>query len=402
MVNPIKTFLFLRWLPSDGEWGGMEKLMLEWFERIDYNQAKVTLAVTPGWKERFESEIKKKKLLVSVIEFPFEFTHQKFLRFKYFYSFFKNLNPSSIIFVQGLHTEFHLGDVVAASWITKGNVFMHENLGASAPIEKTSRLYFGFIRGFALWWHMERSYINLRAYFCKYILVVSESIQNRLVELWKYPKNKVLVTYHGVAPDKFKSSVSIRSKMRAQLSLDSSTPVIIVTARLTLQKRLDRLIEAFDKVVKEFKVVQLFIAGSGPLENQLKELAQSKPCASQIHFLGQVTNVADCLQMADFYVLSSDNEGLSIALMEAMASGLVCVSTNCPGSEEVIENAKNGYLVPMSVEGVHQGLQQALSLPLEQRVSMAQKARDTIKERFNIDENIKNIFEIMGIPFYGA
>jgi glycosyltransferase involved in cell wall biosynthesis len=140
------------------------------------------------------------------------------------------------------------------------------------------------------------------------------------------------------------------------------------------------------------------IAGSGPKEQTLKDLAAKQSSNSRIRFLGQVNNVDELYQLSDIYVLSSDNEGLSLAFLEAMASGLICVATRCPGTTEVIDNGTNGFLVEKSTAGVLGGLRQALALPPQDRQRIAKNAVGFVSERFEIHKNVAKALTLLGIP----
>src|SRR5436853_613291 len=98
--SKIKHFVFLRRLPRVLLWGGLEKLMMEWFERIDYTQCRVTLAITPGGKELFGEHIIKKGLPIEIVEFPMDFRGESIKNFFEMWSFLKTLKPSTLIYIQ--------------------------------------------------------------------------------------------------------------------------------------------------------------------------------------------------------------------------------------------------------------------------------------------------------------
>ena len=66
-----KHIVFLRRLPNTLMWGGLEKLMMDWFERIDYSACRVTLAISPGGKKLFKDKFDEMNLPIEIIEFPF-------------------------------------------------------------------------------------------------------------------------------------------------------------------------------------------------------------------------------------------------------------------------------------------------------------------------------------------
>lgn len=397
-----KHIVFFRLMPPVIVWGGLEKLMLEWFERIDYSKCRATLVVSTGGGEIYSKYIAAKNLPVKVVEFPFRknfrYVDGFWDRFAKTLNLLYGLKPSQVIFFQGSFTDFDLSHVMAASDATNGNVYMHENLGAPQPSQKSSKKFLGFIPGVGLWWYAERYLTPLRAKFCKKIYVVSAEIRQRMIDLWRYPPAKVEVLYHGVDVARFRPSADTRERLRQSMGIGNQDTVIILAARLSQEKCIDRAIDAFDVLARGRSDYHLIIAGTGPYEERLKNLAAAKTENSKIKFLGHVSNVQELYQMSDIYVLSSDNEGLSLAFLEALASGLVCVVTKCTGTTEVIQEGVNGFLVEKSVAGVLGGLQKVLGLRLEVRRKIAINAVNYVCDNFEIHRNVRNGLEILGIP----
>jgi glycosyltransferase involved in cell wall biosynthesis len=394
-----KTFMFFRRLPlmPEGEWGGLEKLMFDWFKRIDYEKTDVYVVVPQGWEHRFSEEALKYKIPVNIIELPFDFKEGILKRFLNMWYFLKNFKIDTVIYFQAHFEEFSIAEILAASMCANGNVFMHENSGSLKPPPFSSRKYFGILPGLGLWWYLNRCLINLRGKTAKKILVVSGEIKHRYVSWWKYPQSQISVTYHGTDTSKFSPSPENRQKIRAQLKLNSSDIVLITTARFTKIKCLDRVIKAFDVLSKEFDHLRLVMAGSGPLEPELKELANSLSSREHITFLGHLSDTSDYLKASDIFILSSDNEGLSLALLEAMSAGLICISTDCGGSNEAITHEKTGFIVERSVEGIAEGLKKILSLPKEQQEEMSSTASVFVRNNFDINKNIQKTFEMIGL-----
>lgn len=120
---------------------------------------------------------------------------------------------------------------------------------------------------------------------------------------------------------------------------------IVTVGRLAKQKNQKLLIEAFSKINNNEIVLEIY--GSGGLKEELYNYALKLNVADRVIFKGNVKNVHECIKDAKAFVLSSDFEGLSNALLEAMMMGLPCISTKCAGSDEVIQNGKNGLLVEL-------------------------------------------------------
>lgn len=388
-------FVFFRNPPSSQVWGGLEKLVCEWFERIDYDQCKVTFVVSHGWKETYKKVFESKKLPIDILEVNFDPTMNLFKKFLTVYVLLRNLKPNVCIFVQGRFFCFHFMHILGARLITN-NIYMHENLGAPEPWVKSSKKYFGFISGLALWWHAEKLQTRCRAYLCRKILTVSRGVKENLVNFWHYPEDKILVCHHGIDLSLFQSGAKDLLGIRNKLGIKSEDQIIIVTARLSKEKCIDRVINAFDDL--NDPRLNLLILGTGPLEKDLKILANQKASQARIFFLGHVENVFDYLKAADYFVLSSDNEGLSLSLLEAMASGLICLATPCPGPMELIEHGTNGFLINKSSEGVREGLQKVMGMSLSQSKVIKEAAVSFVRNNFELDRCVLNALSIFGIP----
>lgn len=124
--------------------------------------------------------------------------------------------------------------------------------------------------------------------------------------------------------------------------------VIVTAGRLNGQKRHDILIKAFNQVKDEYPDYNVEIYGAGDEEQKLQDLINSLNIENRVFLKGNYSPIYDKLKDASLFVLSSDYEGMPNALMEAMALGLPCISTDCDGggAKFLIENGKNGLLVP--------------------------------------------------------
>ncbi len=128
---------------------------------------------------------------------------------------------------------------------------------------------------------------------------------------------------------------------------NSDSKTIVSVGRLSAQKNQKMLIEAFSQVIKLFPDMKLVIYGEGELRDDLQYLIAELGLNSSVSLPGEVSNIHECLKSAEMFVLSSDYEGLSNALLEAMCMGLPCVSTACAGSDEYIISGENGILTPV-------------------------------------------------------
>lgn len=106
------------------------------------------------------------------------------------------------------------------------------------------------------------------------------------------------------------------------------------------------LIRAFAKIASKYPDYTLFIYGEGPLRRDLESLIKTLHLGNQVFLPGFKKNIHELISDAGFFILSSDFEGLSNALLEAMCMGIPCIITNVSGIDEVIHDKINGVLVP--------------------------------------------------------
>lgn len=124
---------------------------------------------------------------------------------------------------------------------------------------------------------------------------------------------------------------------------------IFTVGRLEPQKNHSMLIKAFASIKRKFPDYRLEIYGEGSLRNKLEELIKSEGLEGSVFLKGYTRNIFEAVSTAEVFVLSSDYEGMSNALLEAMAMGLPVVSTDHPigGARMVIKNRINGILTPV-------------------------------------------------------
>jgi len=126
--------------------------------------------------------------------------------------------------------------------------------------------------------------------------------------------------------------------------------ILLFVGRIAEQKGLTYLIQSLPALRSRTSMpFELRVVGDGPLRADMEALAESLGVSDCVYFTGWVpqSQVRDWLQKADIFVLPSLMEGLSIALLQAMACGLPVVTSDAVGNREVVGNGQNGFLVPV-------------------------------------------------------
>lgn len=124
---------------------------------------------------------------------------------------------------------------------------------------------------------------------------------------------------------------------------------VVSAARLQSQKNQKLLIQAFAEFAKEFPSYELHLFGEGPLEIELKNQAKQLGMEDKVFFRGFSVQAKEEIRESAMFVLSSDYEGISNSMIEALAMGVPVISTDCPvgGSRVYIENNVSGILTPV-------------------------------------------------------
>ena len=146
----------------------------------------------------------------------------------------------------------------------------------------------------------------------------------------------------GVDVKKYCSVVVDREVKRNQLGLAEDDFVLVSTGELNDNKNHKTVIHAVHRLNNPS--IKYLVCGQGPLENELLDLIQELGLEHQVILLGYRTDVMEINHIADVFVFPSFREGLSVALMEAMACGLPVVCSDIRGNRDLIEDAKGGYL----------------------------------------------------------
>ena len=148
---------------------------------------------------------------------------------------------------------------------------------------------------------------------------------------------------------------------------------IISVARLAPQKNQKMMIGAFAKIADEFPDWQLVIFGEGPLRAELESLVSSFKLEGRVSFPGRTEHVIEELRKSKVFCFSSDYEGLSNSMIEALCVGLPIVTTKVSGTEDIINDGENGYLVPIKDVNAMANALKKLMRDEEEIIKMSEK-----------------------------
>ena len=186
---------------------------------------------------------------------------------------------------------------------------------------------------------------------------------------------------------------------RRAIGLGADAPLVVMVARLEPGKRPLDALEAFARAAAERPDAALAFVGVGPLESRLRARAAELGLAERVHLLGFRDDVADWLAAATAYVLPTESEGLSLALLEAMAAGCAIVSTRCAGVTELLADGTTACLTPVGDVAAQAGaLRRLLADPaLRRRLgAAAREAAAAYSVERTVDEQLASYERVLG------
>ncbi|HEV2147112.1 MAG TPA: glycosyltransferase [Longimicrobiaceae bacterium] len=209
---------------------------------------------------------------------------------------------------------------------------------------------------------------------------------------------RVATIHNGVWP----RPRSAPGGLRRELGIPEDAPVVGAMARLARQKRLDRLLHALALLPPG---VHCLVAGEGPERQALAALAAELGLGARVHFLGFREDVGDVLEALDLLLVTSDTEGLSNTMLEALAAGVPVVSTPVSGADEALDplpdGRRPGLVVGFTPEEVAAAVRELLADPAR-RAGMGSAARERAEERFGFERMLDRWEAVLGAPGGGG
>jgi glycosyltransferase involved in cell wall biosynthesis len=168
------------------------------------------------------------------------------------------------------------------------------------------------------------------------------------------------------------------------LGIANDEPVVGYVGRFAPEKAPELFIEAFARAAARIPRLRALMVGDGPLRAATEEHARTLGVASRVVFTGVRQDVPELLAGMDALMISSYREGLSIAILEAMAAGVPVVATDVGGNSELVESGVTGYLVPSGdVAALARDLSRVVEEP-EHATRMRDSARRKVQAAFSM------------------
>jgi len=220
------------------------------------------------------------------------------------------------------------------------------------------------------------------------IFAVSDAVMERMVRTGRIGEKCIQVLYNGIDVRAFEEPQQRMGKRSKQ----TSSPAVGTVGRLDPRKGHRYLLEASVDIIRQYPEASILIIGDGKMESSLKQVARSL-CLSErnIRFLGVQKNTSEVLQNMDVFVLPSIEEGLGIAILEAMAAGVPVVATSVGGIPEIVTHGETGLLVePKNPKMLADAVLDLLAHP-DKADRFRQNAKRMVMNKYDIQGTVEQL-----------
>jgi glycosyltransferase involved in cell wall biosynthesis len=275
----------------------------------------------------------------------------------------------------------------------KGMTHLHVHFGTAAAsaamlVTKTFPVQYSLtIHGPDEFYEVRKYYLAEKVAAARFVCCIGSFARSQLMLISPSSQwHKLKVVPLGVDPDKFAP--------RARLT--NGPFEILCIGRLVPAKGQHILVSALKRLIQENRDVRLRLLGDGPERPSLERRIKDEGLAGHVILEGAVNQdrIPQFLTNADAFALASFAEGVPVALMEAMAAEIPCVSTRITGIPELIRDGIDGLLVPPSDdEALADALRRLVDQP-ELRHRLGRAGRLRVVDRYNLENNVSALAEV--------
>jgi len=209
---------------------------------------------------------------------------------------------------------------------------------------------------------------------------------------YKPPMNKSIVIHNGYNFNRI-DNISDPAVTKRHFSIGNNVYVVGMVARFEKNKDHKTFLEAAEIVLKKRNDVVFVLVGDGTLLNYFREKYEKK-YVNKIYFLGSQLNVENIINIFDIGVLATNTEGISNSIMEYMALKKPVIATEGGGTNEIIVNNDNGFLIPHGNVSILAEKIIYLLNDSNVRLSMGDHGKDLILKKFNINSMVTKFIEL--------
>jgi len=350
------------YLVNSSEIGGAEKSLLLLIDNIDRTKFEISAVCLKG-AGIFTKELEIRNIPVFILNIK-----KKPLSIFNVYIIIKRIKPDiiqSFLFVSNIIGRI-LGKLAGVKVI----------ISSQRSVDKWRKWYH---------WKIDR----LTSKFTTLIISNSFSGKRILVEKGKIKPEKIIVIPNGVKSDQKRNLY-----LKREMGFDVEETVIGTVGNLREVKDHKIFIKVASEISRKFQSIKFLIAGKGPLERELKKIAELSGLKKKIVFVGFIKEIEKVYSIIDIFVLTSFWEGCPLSILEAMSFGIPVVSFSVGDVPYIIQNGKDGFFVK---DRDFIELIEKIKLLLKNetlRDKIGKNAKEKIKREFTVEKMVKRYTDI--------
>ena len=183
------------------------------------------------------------------------------------------------------------------------------------------------------------------------LVSISHATAQAMATYDNFPLRRIKVIHNGIDASNFNPPIDKVAKLR-ELGLNQTCKIIGTAARLNSIKNIDMMMRVMKLILEKCPDSYLVIAGQGEERERLEAMAVDLEISDNVKFIGLRFDLAEIYQLFDVFLLTSFSEGISVTLLEAMASGVPSVVTDVGGNREVVVDGETGFLAPLNSDEI--------------------------------------------------
>lgn len=225
------------------------------------------------------------------------------------------------------------------------------------------------------------------------VLVVSNEIKDIVKNTFYIKSSKIVIVKNGII---FNERLYYRMDLSEEFKGPLKEIKIIAVGSLIYQKAMDVLIKGADELIKQkFLNFTVLIVGEGEERKQLQILVKKLKLEQHIKFLGLRNDVINLIKSCDIFVMPSRYEGLSVAMIEAMACGIPIIASDAPGLRHHVVDGQNGLLFPVDDQTMLATKILKLIKDKRLRAHVSKGARKAYENEYDMLKNIKTLDKLL-------
>lgn len=228
------------------------------------------------------------------------------------------------------------------------------------------------------------------AYFTDILITINQEDYALAQKKFKHTK-VVYVPGVGVDTKKFRSNLPKKNNLRQSLEIDNNDILLVSVGELSTRKNHEVVIRALAQI--ENNSLKYVICGLGSLQDYLEKLVSDLQIESQVFFLGYRSDIADILNISNIYVFPSLQEGLPVALMEAMACGKAVVCSSIRGNTDLIDEKGGALFDPENSDSCMRAIKDLLNRDLTEMGKYNRKKVEGFS-REKVEDCMRKIYKL--------